>query len=250
MTSFNVVITGVSRGLGRALTEELASLGHTVYGCGRNAAAMAELSAKLPSPHTFSKVDISLDKGVSQWSLQVLSHFESLDFLILCAGLANKPASLWDVPTKEFDNIIDVNIKGTANCLRHFLPTMVLKKHGTVVIFSSGLGKTTSPEFAPYCASKWAIEGLSQSVSQEVPRGVTVVALNPGMINTDMLKSGFSDSDKFPTPEKWAKKAVPFILEIGSEQNGLSLNVPKCSEDIPDLPLTLKGLPLSVKTKN
>jgi NAD(P)-dependent dehydrogenase (short-subunit alcohol dehydrogenase family) len=120
-----------------------------------------------------------------------------------------------------------VNVKGTANVIRHFGPAMVKRKSGVIVNLSSGWGRSTDAEVAPYCASKWAIEGLTQSLAQELPSGMAAVPLNPGIINTEMLRSTFGGSASiYPTPEEWAKVAVPFLLEIGPKDNGKQLTVP------------------------
>ena len=96
-----------------------------------------------------------------------------------------------------------------------------------IVNFSSGWGRSTSPEVAPYCASKWAIEGLSQALAQELPPGLAAVALNPGIINTDMLQRCFGPgASAYPTADEWAKKAVPFLANLGASDNGRSLTAP------------------------
>ena len=103
---------------------------------------------------------------------------------------------------------------------------MAKKGSGVIVNFSSGWGRSASPEVAPYCATKWAIEGMTQSLAQELPSGLAAVPLNPGMINTDMLRSCFGPSAAdFPSAKEWAKTAVPFLLGLGPENNGQSLTV-------------------------
>jgi NAD(P)-dependent dehydrogenase (short-subunit alcohol dehydrogenase family) len=80
---------------------------------------------------------------------------------------------------------------------------------------------------APYCATKWAIEGLTAALAEELPAPLAAVALNPGVIHTEMLLSCFGDSARsYPPPEAWAREAVPFILSLGRAQNGKQLTVP------------------------
>ena len=123
--------------------------------------------------------------------------------------------------------MVDVNIKGVANVIRHFVPAMIKQGRGVIVNFSSGWGRSTDAEVAPYCATKWAIEGLTQSLAQELPPGMAAVPLNPGIINTDMLQSCFAGgANSYPTAEEWAKTAVPFLLKINSADNGRQLTVP------------------------
>jgi NAD(P)-dependent dehydrogenase (short-subunit alcohol dehydrogenase family) len=95
------------------------------------------------------------------------------------------------------------------------------------VNFSSGWGRSTAAEVAPYCATKYAIEGLSQALAQELPSGMVSVPLNPGIINTEMLQSCFAESaSHYPSPDRWSRVAVPYILSISSKDNGKPLSVP------------------------
>ncbi len=122
---------------------------------------------------------------------------------------------------------ISVNIVGTANVIRHFVPAMVERKRGVIVNFSSGWGRCTAPEVAPYCATKYAIEGLTLALAQELPRGMAAVPLNPGIINTEMLQQCWADgASAYPTAERWSRIAAPFLLSLGVKDNGKSLSVP------------------------
>jgi NAD(P)-dependent dehydrogenase (short-subunit alcohol dehydrogenase family) len=222
-----VVITGVTRGLGRAMAEELARMGHTVVGCGRSQKEIAVLRAELKKPHDFVAVDVASDAEVRVWAAEVLRTHGAPGLLLNNAAVINKNARLWEVGPEEFAQVIDVNVKGTVSIIRHFLPAMIEQGHGVVVNFSSGWGRSTDAEVAPYCASKWAIEGLTQSLSQELPAGLAAVALNPGIINTDMLRSCFGGSaSSYPSPQRWAKSAVPFLLGLGPGDNGKQLTAP------------------------
>ncbi len=222
-----ILITGVSRGLGRAMAEEFIRLGHTVIGCGRSAKEISQLQKKFPAPNDFVVVNVADDAQVAAWAKKVLTTHSAPDLLLNNAALINRNAPLWKVPAQEFSDVIDVNIKGTTNVIRHFAPAMISRQSGVIVNFSSGWGRSADAEVAPYCATKWAIEGLTQSLAQELPAGMAAVALNPGIINTDMLQSCFaSGAAGFPKPETWAKTAVPFLLKISSKENGQPLTAP------------------------
>jgi len=222
-----IVVTGVTHGLGRAMAEEFARLGHVVLGCGRSQKLIDELKEKLGDPHDFYAVDVSVDDAVKSWASVCLTTHSPPDLLINNAGVINKNARLWEISSAEFSKVIDVNVKGTANVIRHFGPSMVKRKAGVIVNLSSGWGRSTDAEVAPYCASKWAIEGLTQSLAQELPSGMAAVPLNPGIINTEMLRSSFGGSaNNYPTAEEWAKIAVPFLLGLGAKDNGKQLTVP------------------------
>jgi NAD(P)-dependent dehydrogenase (short-subunit alcohol dehydrogenase family) len=222
-----ILITGVSRGCGRALTEEFIRLGHVVIGCGRSEKEIATLRKQFPAPNCFSVVDVADDAQVAAWAKEVLADNTVPDLLLNNAALINRNAPLWQVSAREFSDVIDVNIKGVANVIRHFVPAMISEGRGIIVNFSSGWGRSTDAEVAPYCATKWAIEGLTQSLAQELPAGLAAVAANPGIINTDMLQSCFGGGAAgYPSPGQWAKTAAPFFLKLLAGDNGKSLTVP------------------------
>jgi NAD(P)-dependent dehydrogenase (short-subunit alcohol dehydrogenase family) len=221
-----IVITGATRGLGRALTEKFAALGHTVLGCGRSAEHVAELGRRFPAPHDFAALDVTDTGKVSAWAARLLAKHGPPDLLLNNAALINRNAPLWEVSAEEFDAVIDVNIKGVANVVRAFVPAMVKRRSGVIVNLSSGWGRSTSPEVAPYCATKYAVEGLTQALAQELPAGMAAVPLNPGIIDTDMLRSAFgSGAGSYPNATQWAERAAPFLLGLGSKDNGKSLTV-------------------------
>lgn len=222
-----ILITGVTRGCGRALTEEFIRLGHVVLGCGRAEAEVAALQKQFAAPNHFARVDVADDAQVAAWAGRVLGVHGAPELLLNNAALINRSAPLWKVPAREFSDVIDVNLKGTANVIRHFVPAMIAQGRGVIVNFSSGWGRTTDPGVAPYCATKWAIEGLTQSLAQELPPGLAAVALNPGIINTDMLRSCFGGgATGYPSPGAWASIAAPYVLKLDAGDNGRPLTVP------------------------
>lgn len=222
-----ILITGVSRGLGRAMAHKFAELGHVVIGCGRSRQAIASLQKELGTPHRFSVVDVTRDAQVSHWAEQVLAEVGPPDLLLNNAALMNPVSPLWEIAWKDFDEVIDVNIKGVANVIRHFVPAMVKRKSGVIVNFSSGWGRSADAGVAPYCATKWAIEGLTRSLAQDLPKGMVAIPLNPGIINTDMLRSCFGEqAGSYPTAEEWVEVAVPYLLGLKASDNGKPLTVP------------------------
>ena len=221
-----IVLTGVSRGLGRAMLSHFAEQGHTVIGCATNSEAIEGLRTEFPSPHDLDVVDVSDDENVGRWAKRVLDSGPP-DLLVNNAALINTSTELWNVHPKEFSTLMNVNVTGTYHVIRHFVPAMIEAGNGVIVNFSSGWGRSTSPEVVPYCASKWAIEGLSRGLAQELPRGLASVAFNPGVIHTEMLESCFGGSaSSFPGPAGWAKRAVPFLLGLDASDNGRSVDVP------------------------
>ncbi|XP_044490674.1 NADPH-dependent pterin aldehyde reductase-like isoform X1 [Mangifera indica] len=226
--SRTVLITGVSKGLGRALALEMAKRGHTVIGCSRTQEKLNSLQSEFPNSdnHLFLNVDVKSNSSVEELARIVVEKKGVPDIIVNNAGTINKNNKIWEVPPEEFDTVIDTNVKGVANVLRHFIPLMITKKQGIIVNMSSGWGRSGAALVAPYCASKWAVEGLSRSVAKELPDGMAVIALNPGVINTDLLTSCFGSSAAlYQAPDAWASKAATMILNLTGADNGASLTV-------------------------
>ena len=248
-----ILITGATRGLGRAMVDRFVEAGHTVIGCGRSREHVEALRKIHLAPHRFDVVDVSDDVQVVNWAASILqkprdghpwvssSDIEKTktqgspslgfhgvpDLLLNNAAVINKTKPLWEVTAKEFQHVIDVNIAGVVNVIRHFVPAMIANQRGVIVNFSSGWGRSTSPEVAPYCATKYAIEGLTQALAQELPEGMAAIPLNPGIIDTDMLRSCWADgASAYPSPELWSRKVVPFLLKLGPRDNGQPLTAP------------------------
>jgi len=222
-----ILVTGVSRGLGRALVAEFAGGGHTLLGCARSGEAIAELRAAYGAPHRFDAVDVADDAAVRHWAETLLADRMIPDLVVNNAAVINRSARLWDVPDTELRSVLDVNIRGVANVIRHFVPAMIGRRRGVIVNFSSYWGRSAAADVGPYCASKFAIEGLTQALAEELPAGMAAVALNPGIIDTAMLRSCFGDAaGQYLAPAPWARQAAPFLLQLGPEHNGQALTVP------------------------
>jgi|GEM_PF-303944 len=222
-----IVVTGCTRGCGRALTEHFIVQGHVVAGCGRSENGVLALRKQFCPPHDFTAVDVSDDEAVMRWAARLVITHGTPDLLVNNAALIAASAPLWKVPAEEITTVLNVNIAGTVNAIRYFTPALIARGCGVIVNFSSGWGRSTSPDVAIYCASKFAIEGLTQAFAQELPKGVAVVALNPGIIDTEMLRSCFGGgASAYPKPADWAKRAGPFLLTLGAKDNGRSLDVP------------------------
>lgn len=227
MNKRNIVLTGASRGLGRALLEGFIDAGHTVWGCARNVEQVRLLRQRYGAPHHFAALDVSDYAAVNDWAHSVLSEHGMPDLLINNAALINTPENLWQVTPEEFQRLTAVNINGVHHVLHGFLPAMVEQRNGVIVNFSSGWGRSTASGVAPYCATKFAIEGMTKALAQELPTGMAAIPLSPGVVNTDMLQVAFgAGADDCIKPQDWATTAVPFILDLGAKDNGVSLTTP------------------------
>ncbi|MDB2576480.1 SDR family oxidoreductase [Planctomycetota bacterium] len=230
-TQRTVALTGATRGLGRALAERLIEGGHRLVACGRSESLLEELEG-LGGDRVFTRpVDVRSAAEVAAWAEEACARGMVPDLVIANAGKINDPAPLWEVSAEEFDAVLAVNVSGVANVMRALAPPMIQRGRGVLVGLSSGWGRFSSPEVAPYCASKFAVEGMISALAQELPDGMAAVAVGPGVIDTGMLRQvrGEAAGD-CETPDVWSRRAAPFFLNLGAADNGGSVSVPSPGE--------------------
>ena len=222
-----IVLSGATRGLGRELLARFIASGHRVVACARSESGVRALRSQFGNEHLFTALDVADASRVEDWAAESLQRFGAPDLLLNNAALINEPATLWQVSSEEFDRVLAVNVSGTANLVRAFVPAMIEHGRGVVVNFSSGWGRSTSPDVGPYCASKYAIEGFTSSLAQELPAGVAAASLNPGIIDTDMLRKTWADgASKYEDAASWADRAAPWLLALDASCNGQALTAP------------------------
>ncbi len=223
----NIVITGCTKGLGRALVAEFVAGGHTVIGCGRNPEAVLDLRFSVPAPSSFDVLDVAEATKVALWAERMLTRHGAPDLVINNAGLLTAPAPLWAQDSAAVAKLFQVNLTGVVHVIQGFVPAMIARGGGVVVNLSSGWGRSVSGSFAPYCASKWGVEGLTKALAEELPAPLAAVPLSPGVIDTAMLRQCYEDAAAdYPKADAWARVAAPFLLQLGRKDNGLSLTVP------------------------
>jgi len=222
----NVLITGVSRGLGRALAQGMTQQGHRVAGCARKVDQLQPDSTMDAKDYRVDSVDLSDDQAVGRWITDVVNNWGVPDLVINNAAMINANQPLWEVPYPDFQQLMRVNIQGVFSVIRHVVPHMIREDKGVIANLSSGWGRSVSAEVASYCCSKWGIEGLTLALAEDLPSGLAAVPVNPGVINTEMLQSCFGEgANDAPTPEQWAERAIPFFLGLTTKDNGRSLSV-------------------------
>ena len=187
--------------------------------------------------HDFTVVDVSDAELVGKWARQTEDHFGAPHLLLNNAAAIARNAPVWELAESEVEKVLRVNVSGTIHVLRHFVPGMIARSAlepsmpGVIVNFSSGWGRSTSPDFGIYCASKWAIEGLTRSLAQDLAHTpVRAFALNPGIIDTEMLRECFGESaGGYPSPEEWVEQAGPYLLSLlqgGTRPKSVAISVP------------------------
>ena len=222
----HICITGCSRGLGRALALGFVREGWRVSGCARSAEGLEALRDEMGGDSTLVPCDVADDSSVEAFARSVIEAEGAPDLLVNNAAIINRNAPLWELTAEEFSDIVDINLKGVVSCIRHFTPAMIERGTGIIINLSSGWGRTTSPEVASYCATKFAVEGLSASMAQELPAGLATAALNPGIIDTDLLRICWSEgAGSYEDADSWARRAVPYLAGLDASCNGRRLTV-------------------------
>jgi len=220
-----IVITGASRGLGRALASKLADEGAHLALCARsfddlNRVAL-ELSLRGVPPIAMS-CDIADVGQVERFAATVLESFGSVDVLINNASILGPHVQIaeWTLPT--WNRVIDVNLNGTFAVTHAFLPSMIGQRSGSIINVSSSVGKKGRQRWGAYAASKFAIEGLTQTLADELKHlGVRVNSVNPGPIDTEMRHAAYPDEDrsKLKSP---AEVLDVFIYLASDESKGFT----------------------------
>jgi 3-oxoacyl-[acyl-carrier protein] reductase len=233
------VVTGAGRGIGRAVALKFAELGADVVINYRNSEAEADELIKeiegLGSRALKVKADVSQYDEAALLINKAIEGFGKIDIFVNNAGIT-KDGLLLRMKESDFDKVIEVNLKGTFNCIRHISPVMLKQKSGRIINISSVIGLIGNAGQANYAASKAGIIGLTKSVAKELgSRGITVNAVAPGFIQTDMtevlsdkVKDSLMDSiplKRLGNPEDIANMVAFLASDLASYITGQVLNV-------------------------
>ena len=186
-----VLITGASNGIGRRLAIDLAARGAIVVGCGRSPERLQAVSAEMQSisPRSATvECDVAKLDQVREMVRGVLSNFGKIDILINNAGIGMRKPFV-ETPIAIIESLMTTNYLGAVYCTYEALPSMIARGSGHIVNISSAAGKIGTLNIAGYCASKFAMNGLSESLYYELnPLGIDVSVICPGPVRTDFTK--------------------------------------------------------------
>jgi 3-oxoacyl-[acyl-carrier protein] reductase len=182
-----VLITGASRGIGAATAQHLASLGANVVLTARSGDALEQIATQIGPQAKAIACDVSDYDQVKSAVDLALAHFGSLDILVNNAGLLAPVHRLAEFAPKDWDQIIDVNVKGVFYMMHAALPIMIKQGGGTIINISSGAAYGVLEGWSHYCASKAAVLQLTRSGHEEYgTQGITCLGLSPGTVATEM----------------------------------------------------------------
>jgi 3-oxoacyl-[acyl-carrier protein] reductase len=231
------LVTGATRGIGRGIATRLASSGANVAVASRKASDAEAAASEL---ETFGvrargyECDVASMDDVARMGEKVVADFDKVDFLVNNAGITRDKLILRMTP-EDWDAVIATNLTGTYNCIKVFAPRFLKQRAGRIVNITSVVGITGNAGQANYAASKAGIIGMTKSLARELaPRGITVNAIAPGYITTEMtdqlgedLRAKMLETiplGRFGTVEDVANVALFLLSDMAAYVTGQVLN--------------------------
>ena len=225
-----IFITGASSGIGKQLAIDLAARGAIVVGCGRSRERLVETLKEIRKSNPKSLMiacDIGDAEQVHGMMTKVRADFGQIDMLINNAGIGMRQPFV-DTPVATIEAIMRTNYLGAMYCTHEVLPAMIARGSGHIVNISSGAGKIGTLNMAGYCASKFAMNGWSESLYHELkPLGVNVSLVCPGPVGTEFDREFRDREPKSPPALIVSAKAVSRQVIRAIEKNKFEVVMPR-----------------------
>lgn len=189
------VVTGAARGIGAAISKQLASMGATVILAARDKARLNQVKQEIESTGGtahIAELNLLDESSITSLAKAIESQHHRCDILVNNAGIGLLGKPLVEMSPSDWDTLMGTNLRGPYLMIRGLAPLMIAAQSGHIINISSLAGRNPLPNGAAYSASKWALNGLTYSVAEELrPHNIRVSVVAPGSVNT-----GFSRSDK------------------------------------------------------
>jgi Dehydrogenases with different specificities (related to short-chain alcohol dehydrogenases) len=222
------VVTGASRGIGRAIAALLASEGAAVAGCARqvnNGAFVDDLDPAQRARHLVAACDVRRRDEVTGFRDLVLARLGAPDVLVNNAGIVAR-ASIETLPEETWDDVLATNLKSTFLVIQAFLPALRGKGRGRIINMGSIAGRRGTPLLGAYCAAKHGVVGLTRALAEELrPDGIAVNAICPGSVDTAMLTLGLPGAKPEMTPTDVARVALFLAADAPAAMTGQCLDI-------------------------
>lgn len=217
------LVTGGSRGIGRAIALRLAALGSSVAICARDAAALKEVSSELESqaPRVFAHpADVTRSSDVASLVEKTEATLGPISILVNNAGIGVFGPT-HEKSEEDWDRVLNTNLKSVFLVSRAVAPSMILQKRGDIINISSLAGRNAFAGGGLYCASKWGVQGLSACMAEDLrEHGIRVSVICPGSVATEFSGRGPKDPSKALTPDDVAHAVAMVVTQ--SPQSFLS----------------------------
>lgn len=215
------LITGGSRGIGRAIAGAFAQAGARVFICGRNQALLDETMTEIRKGGgeiDGTAGDVGSAADARRIAAAALTRFGATDVLVNNASVLGPRVSIAEYPFDAWEEVVRVNLNGVFFVTHEILPAMLARRTGSIINVTSGVGRTGKARWGAYAASKAGLEGFTQVLADEVKdAGVRVNAVNPSATRTRMRADAYPSEDPLtlPTPER----VVPLFLYLASDDS-------------------------------
>jgi 3-oxoacyl-[acyl-carrier protein] reductase len=211
------VITGAGRGIGAAISRQLAKLGATTVLCGRTQATLDAAARTIVDAGGKAEVipcDVTVLHQLEYAAARVESTFNRLDILVNNAGVGGFKDALHNLAPEDWDKILNTNLRGVYYAIHAFAPMMIRAYSGHIINISSLAGKNPLPNGAAYAASKWGLNGLTYSVAEEL-RGhnIRVSVICPGSTETELSPHAGKDPNKMLQPDDIAHAVAMLVTQ-------------------------------------
>jgi NAD(P)-dependent dehydrogenase (short-subunit alcohol dehydrogenase family) len=215
------LITGGSRGIGRAIAAAYADQGAQVFICARNPAAIDRTVAEIQKAGgeiAGAPGDIGNARHVQRIVAAALAKFAAIDILVNNAGILGPRVAIADYPIAEWEEVLRINLNGQFFITREVLPGMLARRGGSIINLTSGVARLGKARWGAYAVAKAGLEGFTQVLADEVKAsGIRVNSVNPAPTRTGMRAAAYPQEDPSTLPT--AESVLPIFIYLASDES-------------------------------